>query len=195
MLSCSRPLYPSQDAKWIHSMTPEGVADFFTSLCRSMWAEWPDWRRVRIGIQQDNEMRKCDMLWKTSVIQIVVFVWIRGLRHAHEHAWNQVHTNRQWTTWMISRLMHQHKVEPDRPPVDVFSLMFFGFSADIDVFLPACRSIQKLKCATREHVQIHNKTYWHHGGSHLFDCQKWIIRQDGTHQKSSHRSDWWIWFD
>lgn len=32
-------------------------------------------------------------------------------------------------------MMHQHKVEPDRPPVDVFSLMFFGFfSADIDVF-------------------------------------------------------------
>ena len=37
-------------------------------------------------------------------------------------------------------MMHQHKVEPDRPPVDVFSFMFFGlFSADIDVFLPACR--------------------------------------------------------
>lgn len=57
-------------------------------------------------------------------------------------------------------MMHQHKVEPDRPPVDVFSLMFFVFfSADIDVFLPACRRMQQLKCATWEHVQIHNKTY------------------------------------
>ena len=37
--------------------------------------------------------------------------------------------------------------------------------------------------------------FYQHGGSHLFDCQKWIIRQGGTHQKSSQRSDWWIWFD
>ena len=33
-------------------------------------------------------------------------------------------------------MMQQHKVEPDRPPVNVFSLMCFGFfSADIDVFV------------------------------------------------------------
>ena len=50
-----------------------------------------------------RQCRKCDMLWKTSVIQIVVFAWIWGFRHADEHAWNQVHTHRQWTTWMISR--------------------------------------------------------------------------------------------
>ena len=122
-----------------------------TSLsCGETWVSWDgyeyEWSTVMIAWFETHTSYQTPMFQKShkppycfkSHVQIclrkVTTITFNSAMSACEK------NNKHSAVQKLFLMMHQHKVEPDRPPVDVFSLMFFGFfSADIDVFLPAWR--------------------------------------------------------
>lgn len=113
-----------------------------TSLsCGETWVSWDgyeyEWSTVMIAWFQTHTSYRTPVFHKShkppycfkSHLQIclrkVTTITFNSAMSACEK------NNKHSAVQKLFLMMHQHKVEPDRPPVDVFSLMFFGFFPQI----------------------------------------------------------------